>query len=781
MAGVVGGMLYFATGGLLESADLEELKNKPITTAPGPVGNLLRAWWKDGSAAGNVGDWYDNRDGAHSDLDTRPYPQLQRVVYTPEQIQRRQHWALQTVVRPEVTFGNSSTSAPPELGGSNVRSYYVNPRGLAFLYQHYTRNNVYIYPEHRDHDPGHNGLGDGYGDLYPTNTPYLITSQGSSGSDQPFMRALPFTLAAFRPEVKKKLIETGLLMPTMQMILRRSNRHLSGPDDYFTGKAHPSVFEGAWVDDRKMVQLAHDIRPDDIPPLVHLEVVEETETVPGRDFAELPGLTEKLCDTPSVIARVWRGYQRTRRMVVSAAKSRDLAKKPLTYRWVVLRGDPKRVAITPRNNAGTEAEIVVRYHERRPVAPGSTLESNRVDIGVFADNGVYPSAPGFVTFYSLDGEARTYDADRIIELAHGAGGVVRSFPDPAGLMAALASAPGARILALTPAQQKALSKAAKELAPIQESRKVLQEQWTEKGRERKAAKDALDKAEEQVKALEKKVDDEEGKAAWARARAERDRLQEKHKQLDREVQQIEKRARDLEQKMKRFMEGKRADLDAPPQAFLERLLARATADPNFWNGNLATLAPLHGAAPAARQRTLEQARQRLLNNGLIEKSDSLRLTLRPVRAGEGPRAERLTEYEKSLLGYFHSVALGEVLFPGLVQTRWVHNFVDQRLAVPKEWRDLFRYEGSRLLGWVRYEGGKATEFTPEGWQVLEKDDRGRPTLARTVVYKQDPLPPGRMGFNSHLLKAHSGGEQIRFEYDGEIRKVKIREKVEDNP
>jgi len=75
------------------------------------------------------------------------------------------------------------------------------------------------YPEHRDHDVGLNGDGGGYGDVYPTNTPYLIASQGSSGSDQPFMRAIPFTLAAFRPEVKKKLVETGLLMPTIQMIL----------------------------------------------------------------------------------------------------------------------------------------------------------------------------------------------------------------------------------------------------------------------------------------------------------------------------------------------------------------------------------------------------------------------------------------------------------------------------------------------------------------------------------------------------------------------------------
>ena len=56
-------------------------------------------------------------------------------------------------IEPHVTFGNSSTSAPAHLGGSNPRSYYVSPAGLAFLHKQYVSNNIYIYPEHRDHDP----------------------------------------------------------------------------------------------------------------------------------------------------------------------------------------------------------------------------------------------------------------------------------------------------------------------------------------------------------------------------------------------------------------------------------------------------------------------------------------------------------------------------------------------------------------------------------------------------------------------------------------------------
>ncbi len=57
----------------------DDLKKKPITTDPTPVGQLLKKWYGEGTAAGNVGDWYDNRDGEHSPLDIRAWPQLQKV------------------------------------------------------------------------------------------------------------------------------------------------------------------------------------------------------------------------------------------------------------------------------------------------------------------------------------------------------------------------------------------------------------------------------------------------------------------------------------------------------------------------------------------------------------------------------------------------------------------------------------------------------------------------------------------------------------------------------
>jgi hypothetical protein len=67
------------------------------------------------------------------------------------------------------------------------------------------------------------------------------------------MRAVCVTLAAFRPEVKQRLVEHGLLMPTLQMIMRSTNKQLGKQEDYLTGKAHPTVFQGSSLDPLRMI------------------------------------------------------------------------------------------------------------------------------------------------------------------------------------------------------------------------------------------------------------------------------------------------------------------------------------------------------------------------------------------------------------------------------------------------------------------------------------------------------------------------------------------------
>ncbi len=386
-----------------------------VVVGHGEVGKLLRRWYSEGTAAGNHGDVYDNHDGDHSNLRYRDFPQLTRIEFAKAARKNNLHSGLQaSFLYNAVTFGNSSTSivAGP-FWRSQPRLAYTQPRQTAMIYAQYVGNHLYVYPEHRDHDPGHNGQG-GYGDVYCTNTPYLLISQGSSWSDKPFLDAIACTLAAFRPDVKRLLTKTGTLMPTVQMILRQSNKQLDTSDDYLRGVAHPTVFRGDQLDVLKMVKMAHNIRREHVPPVMGLNVLKEDLGVVGRDYFDA-GPRERLFNSQAVIARIVRSTQYSRRMVVSAEASYDLNGHPLKWHWAVLRGDADGIEIRPMNETGSVVELVVPYHERRPISPGSKMESNRVDIGVFVHNGEYYSAPGFVTFYYLDNETRVYDEKKRIQ------------------------------------------------------------------------------------------------------------------------------------------------------------------------------------------------------------------------------------------------------------------------------------------------------------------------------------------------------------------------------
>ncbi len=382
----------------------------------GKTGDLLRQWYEEGSAAGNHGDLYDNHDTDHSNMNFKAFPQLARIEFSEEAKKRRLNHGLQTsFLYNGVTIGNSSTALTRgPFWRSQGRHALTQPRAAALLYVQYVGRHLYIYPEHRDYDPGPSGENKkGRGDVLPANTPYMILSQGSSGSDRVFLDAVAATLAAFRPEVKQQLAKSGLLMPAVQMIFRSSNKQVEKPADYLTGKAHPPVFDGKNLDPARMVTLAHEMTADALPPMVQLKVVEEDEGVVGRDYFDTAP-RERFLDTPCAIARVVKSSKYARRMVVSAEASKDVKGKPLSYHWVVLQGDAARIEINKKNESGAIVELIVPYHERRPIAPGSDMESSRVDIGAFVHNGTYYSAPAFVSLYYLDNEKRVYDEQRRI-------------------------------------------------------------------------------------------------------------------------------------------------------------------------------------------------------------------------------------------------------------------------------------------------------------------------------------------------------------------------------
>lgn len=383
--------------------------NLEIAKQDGAVGDLLREWAQEGTAAGLHGVLYDNHDRDHSHMSYDQFPQLTRVEYHEEAKQRGLDFGLQAHFGHNAPLiGNASVAMTSGPFWRSMTRLAVSQEATARVQLlHSLQNQLYFYPEHNDHD-------ENYGDVFHANTPFVVTSQGSSGSDREFMDACMATTAAFRPETQKQIFQAGLLAPTLQMILRRSQKGIETPENYLTGAAHPSVFDGTKLNPEGMVRLAHSMSPDQIPPLAVLEIEKETLGQPGIDYFEA-GPAEAIFSTPVAISRMVRSTAKTRSMTVSAAQSKDLHSQPLTFKWRLLRGDPALVRIKPLGEKGERAEIEVDWTAARPIPTDPTRSSFRVDVAMFAFNGHHHSAPSFLSWAFPQCEERTYHADGRID------------------------------------------------------------------------------------------------------------------------------------------------------------------------------------------------------------------------------------------------------------------------------------------------------------------------------------------------------------------------------
>ena len=361
------------------------------------VAGMLRRLSAQGKAAGFGGIAYDNRDRGHSSLPIDMFPRLARWSYSTElRVAGLDFGLAGSIILPGMTFGNSSTAVTrgpyPRSLPRYAMTYPGEPERAFHLYE---SNQLYVYPEHRDHDEP---------DLFPANWPYMITSQGSSGSDKPFLRAIALALASFGPETRQRLREEGLIAPTLRMILRRSQSSVLSGRAYRSSIAHPTVFESAGISPERMVAMAATMRAASIAPMVRLEVEQEDfSTTAGLD-----GRSEHLFDTPSAISRLWRGLEYTHEMLVSAEATRDPNDRKLTFSWVLLRGDPNKVRITPLDPSGIRARVSIDWHDAFVVGANKKRLSNRVDIGVIASNGVNDSAPAFISIAFPSHQLREY-------------------------------------------------------------------------------------------------------------------------------------------------------------------------------------------------------------------------------------------------------------------------------------------------------------------------------------------------------------------------------------
>ncbi|MEZ0390354.1 MAG: hypothetical protein ACAI34_24965, partial [Verrucomicrobium sp.] len=650
-----------------------------VTTRTDETGKLILKWHGDGTAAGLNGFYYENRDGGHSPFDVSAWPQLQVYQPTTAEKEKKADTGPANQVRPFPLLGNSSMSAPADKGGSLPRIYMGAPQGFEFLNGQYLNNNLFFYPEHQDYDAGWNGR-NGWGDLYPANTPFTVISQGSSFTDQPFLKAFFATAAALPPETQSVLLRNRILVPTLQAIFRQSNRVVKTPEDYFTGAAHPPVFDGNQLDEARMVTAAHDMLPPLIPPIAVLELKEESGASPNKDFFELdPVKDEKLGSVHGEIARVFRGAAGERHFTVSARKSADLMRRPLTFKWVLLQGDPSKVKIETEDNGAT-ARITLAWHPAIQLPSG--LVSHRVDLAVFVGNGVAWSAPAFVSCTMLPNEQRFYDEQgRTQEICYQAGNPDLGLPAATDLrwlalgrkFDADHGTRGTRLLeeAMGSAAAARLHQIAEDLAPAQEAWRKL----TAAGDASKSAADA---------AMQK--------------------LQEQ-----------------LQQRLTTADGG-----NAPLTQVVEQAVSRVADSEVLWQTPSGELESLAAASPKSNaSATWKASLKRLVDLGVLQAEVGRLSATWQKNPGAGNRYQ-LRQYNLTLLS--------EVFLPEFLERSTAQAFVDPRLSVAKAWRDVYVYGKDGLcVGWTRYTNGRAYEFDLEGWLLPQ----GRNGKSVAVKYVRD--------------------------------------------
>ncbi|MBN4052445.1 T9SS type A sorting domain-containing protein [Sphingobacteriaceae bacterium AH-315-L07] len=353
----------------------------------------------------HIGDYYDNRDDNHARVILNNHP---GVTYMSSG-----RGAGMTVIQDKVVFGNASLAVISGIAwGSLSRVYGMRYEYYANrFYDLYINNNAYWYPEHRDHDDI---------DYYFSQTPTMNNSQGSSGSEKDEMHKWFYALAAFHPDTKDSLIEKKILIPTMQMIARKTR--VTSDEEYLTGVAHPNAFDDFDNGD-EMVAMASAMEADKIPPMVQIRVIEEDFNLINNGYNFFESLyypygirKENIYDTPVCIARIFHDRKYTKRMVVTAEDSYDVNGHPLTYHWSLLRGDTNHVKINFLNANNSEVEILIDYHPESTIA-GETRLTNLVSVGAFVHNGYYYSAPAFVTSFTKRNDTRQYsDTTKNLEL-----------------------------------------------------------------------------------------------------------------------------------------------------------------------------------------------------------------------------------------------------------------------------------------------------------------------------------------------------------------------------
>ena len=378
-------------------------------TYNGPCPDLVRPWL-EGNPAAYEGVLYVNRDEDRAAARYDAFPGLTPVVYSEDAVRAGAHQGeanglFSSGVRPLMTVGNSILAmAATPFWRTLPRKIATTPNALGLAARLAAANQLYVYDVTLDYTRGTGDLLVGNNIAFIPSTDLTNEKPNPAEAQRELTELILAAFAAFSPETKEAIERNGLLVPTIQRLLRQSQK---GAPDYFSAAAHPTAFDPKRIDKEAFLKAAHALTPETLPPPLALSVRMERAPLVGVEFFDAVG-SEALADTPQCITRIFRGTARWRSLTVAAQTP------GCTFRWFIVGGDPEKIRITPQTSDGALATLAVAWHApyERDGRP-----SRRVDIACVA---VRPdgtaSAPAFVSFRFLANERRVYEGNRLVSV-----------------------------------------------------------------------------------------------------------------------------------------------------------------------------------------------------------------------------------------------------------------------------------------------------------------------------------------------------------------------------
>lgn len=323
---------------------------------------------------GNAGDLYMNRDANHSVVSQANWPGLTSVVF--DKASRTRHVDLNypNMLFPYPVFGNSSRGF--RVGNrwrSLARGFMTTDRWrLRYMQRFYLSNQFWVFPAVDDYDfSGPNPLGDAFMSV----TPYWITTQGRSWSDLYYLKAALEISRTLPADVKRQIVDRGLLSPVIQTLIRRSLRNVKTDEDYLSPKAHPTAFPPDGLDLPRMKKMAAEMKVEDIPPVVPV-------TLHIGSVEDVPKESEVTFATRFATAIALRSGDTERNFQIKAFGADK-------YQFRVVHDDLCAARVVPLGK-----DMAVVYIDKTLLTP-----SNRVDVAVFGKTKTSGwGAPSFISF-----------------------------------------------------------------------------------------------------------------------------------------------------------------------------------------------------------------------------------------------------------------------------------------------------------------------------------------------------------------------------------------------